>query len=406
MSILRIFIFLCVAGSLVAQENQLAVAFEDLPRLIEQSSPQFKAINARLELTKFERDAALQWSNPELNFALEKVKDSGVEETEQMLFIGKTIAMPWYYWQNRKTWQSAIESAKFEQRHKVNQLLAAARNEYVQLKLLQNLKQQLAGLKGMMRDLSAAIQARHEEGAISNLEAKLLSMSLFELEADLLQTEQNHRETANRLRYFLGMSSDSKIMLTDSIGFKSVQLNAPAQPIFLQNHPGLQAAESRLANLGERIKLEKRGIVPAIALQGGYKKINPGWQGYVLGFSLPLPFFNWNRPQIEKLKVESAIQSTENAAYKRQILANFDNLIAIIQTNSELLRRNNFELQSDKIADDLRAAYEEGALSLPEFLSAIQSVRAGSKMYTIQLTEYYQAIFELETISGQNLVTF
>jgi hypothetical protein len=141
-------------------------------------------------------------------------------------------------------------------------------------------------------------------------------------------------------------------------------------------------------------------------LQGGYKKINPGWEGYTLGFSLPLPLLNWNGPRIEEQKIKYRIKFAETAIYKQKLRSELENLIIIIQNNSDLLQKSHYGLQNYKIAEDLLAVYQEGALSLTEFLNAIQLYRDGSRKYSEQLTTYYRAVFELEALSGQQMVTF
>ena len=52
------------------------------------------------------------------------------------------------------------------------------------------------------------------------------------------------------------------------------------------------------------------------------------------------------------------------------------------------------------------AAYREGIWSLPDLLNAIQIVQENKLHYVEQLTSYYRAVFELEAISEQQLVTF
>ena len=72
----------------------------------------------------------------------------------------------------------------------------------------------------------------------------------------------------------------------------------------------------------------------------------------------------------------------------------------------DLLQNSGINQHSIKIADDLRAAYKEGAISLAEFLNAIQIYRDGNNQFTKQLAEYYGEVFKLEVLSGQQLIKF
>jgi outer membrane protein TolC len=405
-SIRLLFIIFLLAVGLAAQEREISVAFEDLPRLLEQSSPQVKIINAKQDLAKAESDAALQWSNPELNFSLEQIDNSSVGETEQLVYLSKTFALPWNYWSERQIWQADINAANMDQRQNMYRLLADTRTGYVRLRLLQNVTLQLIGLKDMLTDLQLEVRARHEEGAMSQLEATLLSVSLFGLESDILETQQDQRRTMSNWEQILGIDSFKVAILTTMIEFKKIPTDIPPMQQILENHQGLKAHQARLTALDKHVKLEKGRILPSISLQGGYKKINPGWEGYTLGFSLPLPLLNWNGPRIEEQKIKYRIKFAETAIYKQKLRSELENLIIIIQNNSDLLQKSHYGLQNYKIAEDLLAVYQEGALSLTEFLNAIQLYRDGSRKYSEQLTTYYRAVFELEALSGQQMVTF
>jgi cobalt-zinc-cadmium efflux system outer membrane protein len=396
---------LLVVG-LTAQEREISVAFEDLPRLLEQSSPQVQIINAMKDISIAEHDAALQWSNPELNFSHEQIKNGDVLETEQMIYLNKTFTMPWNHWQESRIWQAETRANKLIQKQNMNQLLADTRNSYVRLSLLHNLAHQLTGLKEMLNDLNTAVGVREKEGAISPLKASLLSISLFGLESDILETQQEYHRAVSKWKQILGIDPLQDINLTDTIIFKNIPIDLTQRQQLMDNHPGLQARKTRVDAEDRRITLEKSRILPSISLQGGYKKINPGWEGYVVGLSIPLPLLNWNRAQIEKQKIKHHIQANETTTYKQKLHDEIKNLISSISAKSELLQKNNYGLLNNKIVEDMLAAYREGELSLSEFLNAIQIYRTGSRQYFEQLTAYYRAVFDLEALSGQPLVAF
>ena len=89
--------------------------------------------------------------------------------------------------------------------------------------------------------------------------------------------------------------------------------------------------------------------------------------------------------------------------YKQNLQSQISNLIAVIRDKSELF--NKHQLNEINIKN-MVAAYREGIWSLPDLLNAIQMVSENKIKYIEQLTSYYQAVFELEAISGQQLVTF
>jgi len=405
-SVRIILIYFLLAFSLTAQENKISIAFEDIPELLKQFSPEYKTINARLDMVKADRDLALQWSNPELNYSKEQSNGRSEKENEQLAFLSKTFDLPWNYWQERKIWDAELNAANLHMSQNVNQLLADARIGYVQIGLLQNLNMNLTNVAEVLNDLNQTINARQEEGAISQLDATLLSMGLFGLEADILEIQQTQSREFGKWKRLIGLDTFQEVKLTALIDFKKVVNNLSENQSILENNPGLNAKQIQLDVLESRVSLEKSRILPSLSLQGGLKKTNQNWQGYILGLSFPLPILNWSSAQIEKQKLESRIQVNATHAYKQKIQSDLNNLINTINVGSALIQKNNFRGHSFEIADNLFAAYKEGALSLPEFLSSIQIYREGSRQYTKLLIEYYRAVFELEALSGKQLVTF
>ncbi|KAA3614133.1 MAG: TolC family protein [Calditrichaeota bacterium] len=406
MSIRSFLIFLLIAGNLFAQGKQISLAITDLPELLVKTSPQQSLINARQAIIKAQGDEALQWSNPEFSYDQEYVENNGNKETEKLAYVSKTFSLPWNYWQRRSIWRANLEAAKLNMEQDSKQLLASVRTGYIKVGLLKKLSEQQINLKEVFKNLKQAAHSQSEEGAISKMEARLLAMSIFGLEGDLLLTQKENSLALSSLKQILGFDSSDDIILSTSIPFLKIDTDIFEETELTKNHPGLKAAQLRLSALEQRITLEKSRILPSITLHGGYKKIDPGWKGYTFGLSIPLPLLNWNGPQIEKQKIVHHMQMTENALYSQKIRSQIVNLVETVKRQAELLQEYGNEQSNNTLVEDILAAYKEGTMSLAEFLNAIQIYREGSKQYTEQLTEYYQAVFELEALYGQQLVTF
>lgn len=406
MSVRIIFILYIMISALAAQERQVLVHFDDLPRLLEESSPQQSIIKEQRLAMETKRNAALQWSNPEINYGREQVESSGSTETEELIYVSKTFSLPWNYLQERRVWKDELSAAGAHYSQESHQLLASVRTEYVRLSLLNELTDKQSKLSAILDDLTRTVEARREEGALSQIEAALLSMSMFGLESEMIQTQQAYRHSGNTMKQLLGIDPLSQVRLSTSIIFKPIPIQAAQNTDFAKNHPGLNALRMRLSAMNRRVTLERSKILPSLSLQGGYKKINPGWEGYTLGLSIPLPFLNWNGPQIQEQKIKQRIQTAETILYQQRLQSLTDNLVKTIQSGMVVLQKYRPEQNDIKIAEDLLATYREGAMTLSEFLNAIQIYREGSRQYTEQLIAYYEAAFELETLIGQQLVKF
>ena len=401
---IRILVLLVLWVSIItAQEIEINITFSDLPELVKNSSPQSKILQAEYDAFEAENEIELQWSNPELEYGIEQVEFAGQQETEQTVVLSKSFDFPWNYFKQKNIQQTSVQMAEYNLNQSKNNLLAEIKTGYVHLSLMRNISNQMHEHSASIIQLYQALKAQKEEGAVSKLDAKLLSLSIFDFESEVLELEQEFRIGINNWATFLGFDVNQKIIFTDSINYINVALNDVDKENLIQKHLGFQARQKRMEVLNQRLSLEKWLFIPSFSLHGGYKKANPQWEGFVLGLSLPLPIFNQNGPQIEKQKSEFSIYKNETIMYKQNLQSQISNLIAVIRDKSELF--NKHQLNEINIKN-MVAAYREGIWSLPDLLNAIQMVSENKIKYIEQLTSYYQAVFELEAISGQQLVTF
>jgi len=390
----------------VAQENQISIAINDLPNILEQSSPDLKILYSKKKLAKTEYDLSMQWINPELNYEHEEVKMGDAVISEDMIFLSKSFDLPWNYWKESQIREADTLVAGLEYEEDRNHLLSDMRRGYVQLALLKDLKNQLINISKMLDKLVIAVEAREMEGAISHLESSLISMGLFGLESDILETQMRYKMAMSQWKQSLGISPHQIITLIDSIEFNEISLDSIQNQQFLDYHPGFLAHTARLDARDSHISLVKSRIFPSISLSGGYKKINEGWEGYILGLSLPLPLLNWNKPQVETRRINHQNQLTRTNTYKHKLQYKLEDLVSNVILKSNLLQKNKNQFENQNIIYDMLGAYEEGQLSLPDFLNAIQLYRSSSKQYFENLYSYYSSVFELEALSGQQLVSF
>lgn len=406
MSIRKLLIFILVASNILAQENPKTIVFQDLESIIEESSPSFSVIKAQMAQAKIQRDLALQWSNPELNYTREYVENNDLEETEQLLFLSKKFSMPWNYWKEKELWNAEVMAAEFESEQNKRNLLSSVRTAYVISRSLNELYEKQTAIKSSIVELGNIVKAKQDEGAISELESSLISMMIFSLEAEIVSTQKAYFRANKEFKLLLGIDQSTEIILTTPIIFKNVQFEFTPEWLDITNNLGLKASEERSNALKYGTSLEKGNILPDFTLLAGYRQINTDWQGYTLGISLPLPVLNFNGPQIEKQKIKERVQKIENHILKQSLNSDAKILTRNINTTMNLLSKNDEKMFSLSIVENYRTAYTEGTVSLSEFLNAVNISIESFKHYYDMIVDYYETVFELEALTGKQLITF
>jgi len=397
-----------LSTAVFGQENVVNIAFNDLGELMLDHSVEAQRIEAKYNLAVIDCDIDLQWSNPEFNYTNEFIKQNDIEISEQLIYLSKTFEMPWIYWNNSDAWQIELQAEAQKKQQTLNELLERLKSDYVELALLEQQQAQLQQLESVIDDLVRVSHTQEQEGETSALDEYLINASLFNLQSALFKSIKQYRHRLTIWKSQMGIADSITVRFSTNIRFRDVsdKINKTVSRVG-DGHPGLSGMQQRLAALDKRIGVEKSRIWPNITLSGGIKKVNPDFNGYVIGVSTPIPLLNWNGAQVEKLQVEKHLQSQTAKLYRRQLdgllLELGDNINSLVQ----ILQKTENPLDMERnITEEMLTAYREGQWSLNELLSLMQIHKEGIIQYTEQLTAYYKNVFNFETISRQQLINY
>lgn len=395
--------YLAVAGTAIGEES-LTIRYIELEEWARTRSLAAADINAALELVKAERDIDLQPSNPELGIGHQNV--DGNEESE--VTLGKTFEMPWISIQRRSAWKERLRAAEYKAEEQRALLLSELRTCYATVRLLDAQLSRLTHIREVLTDASHVATTRHTEGHLSGVENHLIQMTVISLQTEHQRALAERRAVEIRWRALLGAEPEKGIILVTPIDFTPVVLGKPedyARQVV--SRPGYQSRQSLQQALAKHAIVERVRFLPSFGLYGGYKKIDPNYDGYVVGVSLNLPLLNSNRAVVRKFDFERQLAANEATRYHAGQSGRIDALVTSISEAQGTLVHFKDHFEEDREAlDDLLYSYEEGWLTLSDLLNAVQIEVAGLTDYFNHLVRYYQNIFELEAITGQTLVRF
>lgn len=399
-------VVVCVGYTGTFAADSLTIRYGDLDEWAMTRSLGANRIAGSLGLVQAERDLDLQRSNPELAIDRQDVDGNGNSETQ--ITLGKTFEMPWVSLKRRAAWSDRLHAAELSAEEQRGLLLSELKSGYTTLQLLDAHLSRLTHIREVLTDASHVATTRHSEGHLSGVENHLIQMTVISLQTEHQRALAGRREQENQWRTMLGGTPDQAISLVTPIDFRPVSL-APAVD-YAQRFSERPGYTSRLAYqqaLAKQAGAERSRIVPGFNLYGGYKTIDPDFDGYVVGVSLSLPFLNANRAKVKRYDIERRLAETETTRYRTQQLGRLESLVVAVNEAKETLAMSHAHFQEDAEAlDDLLFSYEEGWLTLSELLNGVQIEIAGLNDYYNLMVRYYQNIFELETITGQTLVQF
>lgn len=387
---------------------QTKIAFDELERLLKTKSPQMNIINGGYEISVKEREIDLQWSNPEFEFEMERIKFGTVNETESVYSFSKSFEFPWIYSKRKDVWDSKLKAASYEREKNVNAFLAEMKTGYVELKLLADQQNDVNEVKTMLKKISQTASNQHDEGAISGFEQNLIQMSLASVESAIIELSARRTSLEYQWKAMAGIDKQTAVELTSDIKFMSPNPALLDEAVTrFENYAGINAHHQTAEATKNEAELEGMSFLPELSLSGGYKTISPDAKGFVLGVSVPVPLLNQNGALKELKQIEYEIHEKEFEQYKAHLAGEVNTLIQSIEAYQNSLRKYfSDENKLSKGLDQITVSYTEGWISLSDMLNAVEIYFGYIESVNEQLINYYKAVFTLESISGKSLITF
>ncbi len=387
---------------LQVQADTLTISFSELDSYAREKSTRAQILRHQHDLVDAERDDALAWSNPTLAFDRE---DVGVAESQ--FTIEKSFEPPWSYLKSRSSWKSRVAGAQSEWEYETRLLLAELRSEYVALWLLNDHLAKIDQLEAIVPDVSRIITARREEGHVSAVDEQLVRMTLVSVHRARQSVINDHAAANAEWRSLLGIDAGAPMRLATPVVMTTPNVEQWRDAgETLDQHPGLNARQLRIDYLQSQADAARGRFIPYLTAYGGYKEYDSDETGYVIGLSLGIPLFNRNGAAARRYDIQSEIASREANAFRIRMLSRVRALVDAIQETQASLTAVGSVSANGILANGLLQSYVDGWISLHELLNAIQITATGLGDYYAQMTQYYEYIFELESIAGTTLVEF
>jgi outer membrane protein, heavy metal efflux system len=169
----------------------------------------------------------------------------------------------------------------------------------------------------------------------------------------------------------------------------------------------VRAAEAEIEAAEAALTLQRRLRIPDVTLSGGYKHQADGYQGAVVGVSVPLPLWDRNRGGIAEAEANLAAARTRRELALRRAESEIRRAWETRRSLEERMRLIGETLlpESAGLLETARLAYAEGEMTLVELLDAADAYRGARESVTALLAEYLSATYELERATGRLLAT-
>ena len=389
-----------------AESKPVDLTFEQVIQRAGETGPQAGLIQRSYSLAVAERKSALAWSNPALGLVYERVASGGITQRETILQLGKSVSMPWVTLNNHRYWNRKLQAVAKRKEDDLLRILAEKKAGYVRLALWEEKIAMLQELKSSVRRLAETVRSQERVGMLSGQHQHLVALALLSIEELILETQERYRSEQSSWKIEMGIAPEQKTRLITPVVFREINVNQVINSeSLIAGNPGLKERRLNVKAAETLIGLEQSRILPEFTLSAGYKNIDTDFKGYVAGISLQLPIVNWNKGPIRKATIISKIEEIELNRFEKQLRQDVKNHILTIEEISEQIQGNSYSRKDfETLITGIENSFLEGWVSALEFLNSIEIVGSGVKSYYATLIKYYESIFELEALTGKQIV--
>lgn len=372
-------------------------------------NPELRAFRKQHAVAEGEILSATAIENPTVQFQLVHVQTGA-----QMGFaitLKWTPPQPVVFSASRSAARAHLEQVKYEIADKEWSIANQVRLAHSTLLTLQQQRALYDQMLALRKQMIELLKTRITHGAATRIELNMLQLSMLFAQRDLDDLLLKQTESQSQLHTLLGLLSAAPI---DVRGQTSVSQEPSPLPDAdalaeqaLAARPALKAAQSKIAQKEQLLRVEKAKRWPWFELSGRYRStnsINYPNEGLV-GIEFPLPVLNWNSGPV---KIAAAELDLEQALAQAQIQTLKQ---AVYRAHAALQTRRNIVLRYQKEVLPVVAEHEQlmelalrgGQLDLVALLSSEESALRAQKEYQEARLSFRRAWLALEAAVGTPL---
>ncbi len=374
--------------------------------LAREHSPGWARLQSQFEESARGAEAEVRPSNPSLGWDVEYLDEVGQGTWEQTAFLEKSFRLPGFRRSLLGHVDERVRAAELERKRDEFAWLSEARRELVAAAVAREEVRTLTRLEGLVDLLEETARARAAEGELSGVEARLLEMGQYQLRS--LLADASVEEDRRRARWEGRMA----VALPEQIDFASeaarAEVELPGEGrilAWLEDSPAARADRQRVLAARGGVRVEQGRRWPGVDILAGVRRVTPEHHGFVVGAAVPLPLRDGNRAAIQAAR---AVERSGEVAQALRGSADRARALELVRTLERMEERLDAFPQDladpDPFLTALVALYEDGVEPLSGVLSSLTLLADTYRSRAGQLELYFDALFELEALTGRRLL--
>ena len=343
------------------------------------------------------------YANPAISLVREDLSQSGENYWETTAGLMQRIEWPGRTTARGQAARHTISGAGARFRAASLQLVFTVREVYVGAWLAEEAERTIGQAAEMIYAVTRAAEQRFEAGDISGYETRRLRLGRIQAEKDEGDAQLRTRAARRLLSSLVFPEAD-----LHELGPAEAIVGVPPAIVpetaldALSRRPDLEAASRELDAARAEHTVAMLGWVPDPTLSLAYKEHADGFRGASVGVDLPLPIFNQAGGARDEAAARESAATSSLGLVRRQA-----ELDLVSASDRYSVARERLQATGDGIMAEAeallaaaRVAYDEGEMTLVEFLDAADAFRDARLSALILRAEAWIAYYNLLRAMG------
>ena len=301
--------------------------------------------------------------------------------------VSQNLPFPSYYRAKSGLYKAELLGSQLQQKATQNEIKARVQSLYYQLLYLQKIRQRLDLLDSLYDDFANIAALQYKTGQTNLLSTSTAQAQSGRLKLLITQNETERISVYNSLKAY--MNYNEEFMVDDTANYEPLSLPGAIDTSLIAENPTLKLMYQNALIAEQNRKFESVQVLPDLTIGYfnqsliGFQTIDGNniyfdrskrFQGFSVGVSIPLTFFN-SADRIRSLHLRQ--QSIQKQADNQKLVLQSELQNAFEQYNQNLMQYRYFSgsamANADMIVNTAKTSFASGDIGYIEYIQALQT---------------------------------
>jgi len=255
------------------------------------------------------------------------------------------------------------------------------------------------------------------KGVIKQTDFDRIRVNVNNIKSQLSLAESNLQVAENSLKVNMGMTDETKLVLTDTTDFKTLQAEQPGATFNYANRIDYKIAERNVMLQEIQLKRAKAAYVPTISayarygaqgLNDDFSELWKTWYDYsAVGLKVNVPIFDgmYKDAKVKQQKYTYLTEKRNLDLYKMNFKLQYENASVQLQRSRvSALNDNENLLLAQQVFNQTSLQYQSGVATLSDLLNAENAYKEAQSNYINSLLNLRISELDVQRANGTLLI--